>query len=84
MKNYAIYYSYKSLGDILIIVFDDEKDATRLVTKGRVVVVYNNNEIIGYNILNVKDIIKIKSSGMIYFPTPELIDVINSILNIND
>ena len=34
-----------------------------------------------YNILNVKDIIKIKSSGMIYFPTPELIDVINSILN---
>ena len=80
MKNYSIYYSYKNLGDILLIVFNDEKDTTNIENKGRVVVIKNGEEIIGYNILNVKDIIKIKSDGLIYFPTPELIQVINNIL----
>ena len=81
MKDYSIYYSYKSLGDVIVVIFDDEKVTTRTEQKGRVVVIYNNDEIIGYNILDVKDIIKIKSSGLIYFPTPEMIGVINSILS---
>ena len=80
MKDYSIYYSYKNMGDVLVIIFDDEKTTTKTETKGRVTVIYNDNEIIGYNIFNVKDIIKIRSNGLIYFPTPELIQVINNIL----
>ncbi len=79
MKDYGLYYSYKGIGDVLIVIFKDEP-VTRSETKGRVTIIYHDEEIIGYNIFNVKDIIKIKSEGMIYLPSSTLIDVINTIL----
>ena len=79
MSSYAMYYSYKTMGDVIIVIFDD-KPATRSEKKGRVVVIYNNDDIIGYNIFNVKDIVKIKNEGIIYYPSKELLSVINSIL----
>ena len=80
MKNYAIYYSYKEIGDVVIILFDNAENATSSIRKNRVSVIYHNNEIIGYNIFDIKDIIKIKSEGMIYFPSNVLVSIINSVL----
>ncbi len=80
MKNYAIYYSYKEIGDVVIILFDNAKNATSSIRKNRVSVIYHNDEIIGYNIFDIKDIIKIKSEGMIYFPSNVLVSIINSVL----
>ena len=80
MKNYAIYYSYKEIGDVVIILFDNAKNATSTIRKNRVSVIYHDNEIIGYNIFDIKDIIKIKSEGMIYFPSNVLVSIINSVL----
>lgn len=80
MKDYALYYSYKGIGDVLIVMFDDIP-ATRSEDKGRVTVIYNEDKIIGYNVFDVKDIVKIKSEGMIYLPSPALVDVINTMLN---
>ena len=80
MKNYCLYYSYKTKGDVLFITFDGEKKATKVENKGRVTVLYHENEIIGYRISNIKDIIKIRSDGVIYLPNKEMIAVINSIL----
>ena len=79
MKDYAIYYSYKNIGDVIVIIFSDEA-TTKVEQKGRVAIIYHEDRIIGYNIFNVKDIIKIKSEGMIYLPSPTLIDIINSLL----
>lgn len=80
MKDYAIHYSYKGIGDVLIIIFDNQKEVTKHIRKGRVEVIYNNDEIIGYNIFDVKEIIKIKNEGKIFLPSPMLISVINTIL----
>ena len=80
MNNYAIYYSYKGIGDVIIVTFDNTKKATRSERKGKVEVIYHDDEIIGYNIFDVKDIIKIKSEGMIFLPSPAFIEVVNSIL----
>ena len=80
MKDYSLYYSYKNNGDVLIITFDGEKEATKSENRGRVTIIYNNSEIIGYQINNIKEIIKIKSEGMIYLPNKEMVEVINSIL----
>lgn len=80
MKNYAIYYSYKEIGDVVIILFDNAENATSSIRKNRVSVIYHNDEIIGYNIFDIKDIIKIKSEGMIYFPSNVLVSIINSVL----
>lgn len=80
MKNYAIYYSFRNIGDVLLIVFDKNKEVTSYEKKNNVVVIYHNEEVIGYNIFDVKEIIKIKNEGMIFFPSPALIDVINTML----
>ena len=80
MKNYAMYYSYKGIGDVVIILFDNAKNPTRSEKRHRVTVIYNNDEIIGYNIFDIKEIIKIRNEGMIYYPSPTLVSIINSIL----
>lgn len=81
MKNYSLHYSYKDIGDVLIVVFDNSKKPTRSERKGKVVILYNNDEIIGYNIFDIKEIIKIKNEGMIFFPSEQLIAVVNTILH---
>ena len=80
MKNYAMYYSYKGIGDVVIIIFDNTKNPTRSEKRHRVTVIYNGDEIIGYNIFDIKEIIKIRNEGMIYYPSSTLISIINSIL----
>lgn len=80
MNRYAIYYSYKEMGDVVVIVFDSDKSVTKTETKGRVEVFYHDNQIIRYNIKNVKEIIKIKNEGLIFLPSPTLIEILNSIL----
>jgi len=80
MSNYGLFYSYKSIGDVLIIVFNNSLKTTRSEQKGRVTVLYNEDDIIGYNIKDVKEIVKIHSEGKIFLPRKELIEVINYIL----
>ena len=80
IKNYSLFYSYKNIGDILIIIFDNEKKPTRHVRKGKVEVLYHDEEVIGYNIFDISEVIKIKTQGKIFLPSPILIRVINTIL----
>ena len=80
MKNYALHYSYKNIGDVIIVIFDNSKMPTRSETKGKVTAIYHEDELIGYNIFDVKEIVKIKNEGMIFLPSEGLISVINSIL----
>ena len=80
MKNYSLFYSYKNLGDILIVIFDNEKKPTRHERKGKVEIIYHEDEIIGYNVFDISEVIKIKTQGKIFLPSPILIKVINTIL----
>lgn len=78
--NYSLFYSYQTMGDVLIVIFNNEKKATSHKRKGNVEVIYNNDEVIGYNIFNVQNFLKIKSQGLIYLPSPTLVEVINTVL----
>ena len=79
-KQYSLFYSYKNIGDVLIVIFDNDKKPTRSERKGNVEVIYNQEDIIGYNIFDIRNIVKIKTEGLIYLPSPALIGVINTIL----
>ena len=79
MRSYGIYYSYKAIGDVVIVMFDN-LPATRSENKGRVTVIYNGNNVIGYNIYNVKEVIKIKNEGLIHLPSSALVEVLNTML----
>lgn len=81
---YSLFYNLKLLGDILFIVFDNSSIPTNFIKDGNLVKIYNNNKLIGINIFEISNIIKIKSHGLIPLPNNKLIDVINAILNEHD
>ncbi len=83
MRHYSLFYSYKHIGDVLIIIFNNDKKSTKNVRKGQVEIIYHENEIIGYNIFDIRNVVKIKTEGLIYLPSPAFINVINSILKNN-
>lgn len=84
MRNdYSLFYSYKGIGDVLIVIFDNDKKATSSERKGNVEIIYHDKEVIGYNIFEISKIIKIKTQGLIYLPSKELISIVNALLKNN-
>ena len=80
MKDYAIFYNYHTIGDVLLIVSDLETKPNRVVKNGDVTSLYLDDKLIGINIFNISNVLKIKSNGLIVLPLKEMIDVINNIL----
>ena len=80
MNDYAIFYNYHTIGDVLLIVSDLETKPNRVVKNGDVTSLYLDDKLIGINIFNISNVLKIKSNGLIVLPLKEMIDVINNIL----
>lgn len=80
MDRYGLYYNYKTIGDVLIIEFIPEFYPNRIVKSNDVVSLYKDDILIGINIFNISNIIKIKANGIIYKINDKVLEVINSIL----
>ena len=77
-KDYGIFnYHDKEYG--LVILFTDKK-YDHIKIDGEMAVLYSGDEVVGYKIDNFVRYAKIKYSGIIFLPSPALIDVINSVL----
>ena len=77
---YRIYYSYKAIGDVLIIVCDDASYPDTVMKKGNVTALYSKGKLIGINIFGISEVVKIHADGLLHFVNPELVKVINAIL----
>lgn len=80
MKDYAIFYNYHTIGDVLLIISDLETKPNRVIKNGDVTSLYLDDKLIGINIFNISNVLKIKSNGLIVLPLKEMINVINNIL----
>lgn len=80
MKDYAIFYNYHTIGDVLLIISDLETKPNRVIKNGDVTSLYLDDKLIGINIFKISNVLKIKSNGLIVLPLKEMIDVINNIL----
>lgn len=80
IENYSLHYSYKNIGDVLIVVIENELISTRSERKGQIEVLYHEDKIIGYNIFNISEIIKIRNNGPIFLPEPHALAIINDLL----
>lgn len=80
MKDYALFYDYHTIGDVLLVTKDLETKPDKVIKNGDVTSLYKKDELIGINIFNISNVIKIKSKGLIVLPMKEMIDVINDIL----
>src|SRR5574344_1497545 len=81
---YAIYYNYKTIGDVLLIIFDSNAKPDKIIKKDDVVSLYKNDTLIGINIFNISEIMKIKADGLIPVLNEKMFSVINNILKNHD
>ena len=77
---YRLFYNYHTLGDVLMIVFNNQKRATHFDKRNDVTLIYSDFELIGINLFNISKIVRIKAQGMIVSPAKEFLEVINHIL----
>lgn len=75
--NYSLFYNYKLMGDVLMIIFENDLIPTSKVEEDDFIKIYHGEKLIGVNIYNFSNIVKIKSKGLIPLPHPALIDVLN-------
>ncbi len=78
MNKYSLFYNYHNIGDILMVYFNHRAKPTHYDRNDDVVAIYDGEELIGFNIFNISNTVKIKSEGLIILPPHELIDIINS------
>ena len=84
MNRYALFYNYKTIGDVLLLVFKPLEIPDEVVKKDDVVILKKNSEIIGINIFNISKIMKIKVNGYIPIIEDKVLAVINHILENHD
>ena len=80
MDRYGVFYNYKTIGDVLLIIFDQRENPDEVIKQDDVVVIKKNKRIIGINIFNISKIMKIKANGFIPLLDDKVLDVINHIL----
>lgn len=77
---YRLYYSYKAVGDVLLIVIDETCYPDAIKSRENVTALYKNNKLVGVNIFEISKVVKIHANGLIHYVNEELVKVINSIL----
>ncbi len=77
---YGLYYNHNLIGDILLVIFNPNAIPTKIITKDNIVALYKEEELIGYNFLDISDDIKIKANGYIPLINHEVTDILNHML----
>lgn len=74
----TFFYNKKLIGDVLLVVIDNDASITRIDKKDDVCVIFHDDKVIGINIFNISQIIKFKNEGRIVLPSDEVIDIVNN------
>jgi tRNA-binding protein len=79
----ALFYNKENIGDVLIMKSNDEI-GTSIKKIDDLVVIYKNDEIIGYNYFNISHYFNDLKLGINYHPSNELISFINNKIKENN
>lgn len=78
---WAAYYHYHTTQDTLMIVIDPHLYPSKVVKHDEVIALYDNDQLIGINILDFSNTIKMKTKGRIMYLPPLVLKVINDKLH---
>ena len=84
MNRYGLFYNFKTIGDVLLIVFKPLETPDEVIKKENVVVLKKCGQVIGINIFDISKIMKIKANGFIPRIDDKVLEVINHILENHD
>lgn len=77
--NLHAFYNKEYIGDVLLIRLSHKRNVTKAQTIDDVCVLYNNDEIIGYNLFHASHYITYLSDGQIKI-TPKFVEELNAVL----
>ncbi len=78
--NAHLFYDFHVIGDVLLIIIDHATSPNRVEKKGNITALYHDEKLVGINLFEFSEIVKIKSKGLIVLPPKKLIEVINHML----
>ena len=78
---YRLFYNRSVSGDVLFVLLDPMKKATKTERRDEVEAIYHEDEVIGYNIFDFSKTVRLNSHGAIFLPDDKLVDAVNSILS---
>lgn len=73
----TLFYNYKLIGDVLLVNLDSELLPNHFEKHDDVTLIYSNSKLVGINIFNISNVLKLKTEGRIILPPNSLIDIIN-------
>lgn len=76
----GLFFNYLAYKDTLFIVIDNQAVPDQLIKKGDVVGLYKEKRLIGVNIFNSNNFLKLRLSGLIHNPNDPLINLIHCLI----
>lgn len=81
MTSFALFYNHLCLGDTIVMVSNFSATVKRWERKGDVVVIYDDkNNIIGINIFNTLNTLKIKALGLLHVVSKPVEEIVKDIV----
>ncbi|HBB05668.1 MAG TPA: hypothetical protein DCZ41_03685, partial [Firmicutes bacterium] len=71
-RMYRLFYNYPVSKDVLFVLIDPSKKVTKTKRVEEVEALYNEDELIGYNIFDVSKTVKLNADGIIFLPEKHL------------
>lgn len=78
-----LFFNFPAFKDTIFLVVDNTKNPDEIVRRGNFVGLYNSGKLIGVNIFNSNDYLKLKIDGLFHNPNEPMIDLINSLVKTN-
>ena len=78
----SLFFNYKALKDVLVIVIDNSKTPNRVVKSGDVVGLYEDDTLVGVNIFNSNNYLKLRVDGLVHTPNEPLIKLIKDVVSL--
>jgi hypothetical protein len=76
----SLFFNFLASGEVLLIVIDNSSRPDKIVTSGDVVGLYKDKRLIGVNIFNSSDYLRLRLNGLVHNPNEPLINLINSLI----
>ncbi|MDY5892882.1 MAG: DUF4479 domain-containing protein [Candidatus Onthovivens sp.] len=78
---FGMYYNKETIGDVLLVIYKSDVIPAYIKQRNDIVALFaKDNEIVGYNFLNISNSMKIKAHGQIPICSHQVIDILNCML----
>ncbi len=75
---FGMYYNKETIGDVLLVIYKSDVIPAYIEQRNDIVALFDkDNEIVGYNFLNISNSMKIKAHGQIPICSHQVIDILN-------